>query len=117
MDVKPLYYACSISFALIVFPENIGNASIVILTIGDGLAGYIGTLIGKHPLPINRTKTYEGSIFGFTIAFIIAEYFTPFITALLGAIIGGISEASNIFLDDNLSVPIFSGLIMLFVSI
>jgi dolichol kinase len=110
--LKPLYYALGIALALVVFPENIGDSAIVVLTIGDGLAALFGAAIGRTPIPYNVSKTIEGSLIGFASAFLAACLFVSVPIALLGAITGGLVESRDRLIDDNLSVPLISGCAM-----
>jgi dolichol kinase len=110
--VKPIYYAVGIALSLILFPINIGNSAIAILAIGDGIAGLSGAIIGKTPIPYNKNKTIEGSLIGFSIAFLAASLFSPLEIALIGAFAGALLESYNKFIEDNLFIPLFSGLAM-----
>ncbi len=113
--VKPLYYAAGIAGSILLFPQNIGDAAIVILTLGDGLASILGTLFGRTRNPFNRSKTIEGTILGFITAFLVSSLLVHVKIALLGAVIGAVVESYGKPIDDNISVPLLSGLAMILV--
>lgn len=62
-------YAFPILLPLIIFRgyEEIGLMVLTIIALGDGCATLVGLIWGKHPLPWNTRKTYEG-----TLAFLLA---------------------------------------------
>ncbi|MEM3476394.1 MAG: hypothetical protein QXL69_03880 [Candidatus Bathyarchaeia archaeon] len=112
--IKPIYYAIGIVLSLILFPSNIGNSAIAILTIGDSLAGLIGSKLGKTPIPYNKNKTIEGSLIGFSTAFLAASLFSPLESALIGAFAGALIESCGNSIEDNLFIPLVSGSTMWF---
>ncbi len=105
--------------ASLFFNGNIALAAMIILTFGDGFSTLIGYYFGKHPLQWDKKKTWEGTISGFITAFLGAIIFvTPFI-AFIGVFIGMLVESlkkRHPLLDDNLLIPLFSGISMLLVS-
>lgn len=108
----PIFYAIGIMTTLILFSEPVGYASIAILTLGDGFAELVGKKIGKHIYPYNRGKSVEGSAFGFVVAFIGASLFISPLKALLGAAVGMFVESLPAPINDNLTIPLISGLVM-----
>lgn len=115
--VRPVYYAIGIVLSLILFSEEIGNSAITIMTLGDCLAGLSGAIIGRTPIPYNRDKTIEGSLVGFISAFLVSCMFVPLHVAFLGALTGAFAESCDKLIDDNLAVPLASGLVMSFISL
>lgn len=106
--LKPIYYALGIASSILIFPRGVENLAIITLTVGDGLAGAFGRLFGKTPIPYNERKTVEGSLFGFSLAFLLAAFFVPVEAALVGAVAGALAESLG-KLEDNLLVPLSSG--------
>jgi dolichol kinase len=115
--VKPLYYAVGIVGSILLFPKNIGDTSIILLTLGDGLAHIFGILFGKTRNPLNKSKTIEGTLLGFTTAFLVSILIIHFEIAFIGAVIGAVIESFGKPIDDNISVPLLSGLAMILVTI
>lgn len=110
----------SATICVIIFPKIIAITGFTILIISDLSAALIGRKFGKH-------KFFDKSVEG-TASFIISAivivliYYNIFnlpqsylIAGIIGAIVGGIIEAISkvIRIDDNLSIPISVGTIML----
>jgi phytol kinase len=85
-------------------------ASVLILTIADGLAAVIGTKYGKHKIPFfcNGKKSYEGSAMFFLTALIILFSLSNSTTlqSLALALALTIIELSSRFGEDNLLLPV-----------
>lgn len=99
------------------FPRNIAFNALVFLAIGDTFAALIGKRFGKRKL-FGSKKSLEGSLacFASTLIFAIAFDLNPII-AFVGALSATVAEFSRIPLDDNIKIPIFSGLMMTFASL
>jgi dolichol kinase len=112
------FYAlgCGLSFYL--FPEKISILSILFLTFSDPISSTIGVLYGKHQFLPN--KSIQGSIAGFFVCFFItyvgliswgAGQTNLVAFCFIAGIIGSFSELLSVLnLDDNLTIPLFSGL-------
>ncbi len=109
----PIFFAFSIMLALLLFPTPINYASIAVFTLGDGFATIFGKTIGKHVFPYNKGKKIEGTIFGFFFALLGALVFVDPLRAILGAAIAMIIETLPTPINDNLTMPLTAGLIML----
>jgi len=108
----PIFYAIGIIIALVTFPEQVSYASIAILTLGDGCAELFGRRIGKHVYTYNKGKSIEGSVFGFVAALVGASLFVSPLKAILGSAVGMFIESLPAPINDNLTIPIISGLVM-----
>lgn len=109
----PLYFASGILFVLLLVPEPINYASIAVLALGDGFATVFGRKFGKTVLPFNKGKSVEGSIFGFLFAFVGAFPFVGLVKALVGAAVGMLMECIPTPVDDNLTIPVVVGLVLM----
>ena len=111
---------CGIILSFILFPEEIG----------DSVATAAGVLAGKHKLPYSREKTVEGTVSGIISAFLASLFFVTPIQAFVGAAGGMLLESViglqtirqfdsqmifRFFFNDNLLIPLFSGLLMFIV--
>ncbi|CAL4989927.1 unnamed protein product [Urochloa decumbens] len=125
----PLYYACAITLATIVFwrTSPISIAVICNLCAGDGVADIVGRRLGQVKLPHNPEKSYAGSIAMFMAGFIASVlymcYFSIFgfvekswsmvgafgVTSLAAAVVESLPISTR--LDDNLTVPLASVLV------
>ncbi len=112
------YVGCGISFLL--FPKNIASAASAILALGDSVATIIGVRFGR--IRING-KTLEGSLSFFVSGVLISLLFVPLRIGLLAVFVATILElyisfgfmeqfVKRGYVDDNLLIPIISGLIM-----
>jgi dolichol kinase len=111
------YLLTSAVFSIALFPREIAFAALSFLSLGDTLAAIIGIRYGSRKIK-GTSKSLEGSIACFTSCFAYALIFGlhPGM-ALVGAISATISELLNIPIDDNVKIPIFSGIIMSLASI
>jgi len=105
----PLFYAFGILFTLLVFPFPISAAAIAIFTLGDSVASIFGGSLGIK-LPFNKGKTLEGSLSGFTAAFLAATLFVAPWIAVVGAAIAMFVEYLPLPINDNISIPIITAI-------
>ncbi|CAL4897292.1 unnamed protein product [Urochloa decumbens] len=111
----PLYYACAITLATIVFwrTSPISIAVICNLCAGDGVADIVGRRLGQVKLPHNPEKSYAGSIAMFMAGFIASVLWSMVaafgVTSLAAAVVESLPISTR--LDDNLTVPLASVLV------
>jgi len=106
----PVFFALGIILSLILFPTPINYVLITILTLGDGFAAVFGETLGRTVIPLNKGKTVEGTVFGFIFAFSGALLFVNPTKALIGATIGTLVEILPLPINDNLTIPLTTGL-------
>lgn len=100
------------------FPAGIAAAALAMLMVGDGAAAIIGRQLGRHRWP-GSPKSVEGSLayavtaFGIGLA-VVAWPGSGLNVAVcaVGALTGAIVEALPIPVNDNLRVPLLTGLAM-----
>ena len=105
------FYAVSLLVAVLLFEPRIAMGAIISLAVGDPVAGIVGTLFGRIRL---KGKAVEGAVANLAVSFLLINLVveSPWI-ALVGASAGAAVELAPIpKVDDNLSVPIVSGLAM-----
>lgn len=109
-----IYYflGMALTYALFGFNISVASASVIILTLGDSLSTIIGREYGSHPLPFNPDKSIEGSAAFLLAGSLGALFFLDPITALAGAIAGMLVEAYTP-VEDNITIPIGAGAVML----
>lgn len=107
------YILTTSALCIIFFPKSIAIAALIFIIIGDTAAALVGRRFGKHKL--YQKKTIEGSLaclFSLAaVSFLIPGL--PTVVGLVGALTATLAEAFCGKLDDNLFVPISSGLVML----
>jgi len=96
---------------------QIAFCALSFLSIGDTFAAIIGMSMGKRKLP-NSKKSLEGALACFvsTFAWALAFGTNPWIS-FVGAVATTFAELSALPVDDNIKIPIVSGIAMAIVSI
>ncbi|MDD2331787.1 MAG: hypothetical protein PHI68_03940 [Candidatus Cloacimonetes bacterium] len=99
------------------FDPSIAFCALAFLSIGDTFAALVGINIGKRKL-LGTNKTLEGSLACFVTCLAFGIFFLdqPWL-AFWGALSATIAEFCNVPIDDNIKIPIFSGLTMSLVAI
>jgi dolichol kinase len=97
---------------IICFPAYIAATAITFEIVGDVASAMIGRRYGTHF--IRKTKTYEGAAAFLVVALltIIIMPNVPYTVGIIGAVVATIVESISIYRDDNLTVPLTSGLVM-----
>ncbi|MFB0502383.1 MAG: haloacid dehalogenase-like hydrolase [Candidatus Bathyarchaeia archaeon] len=109
---SPIFYAVGIMLSLLLFRQPVSYASIAILAFGDGFAAIFGRRLGRTVLPLNKAKKVEGSLSGWFFAFLGSLIFIDPLRALIGATVGTLAECLPSPVNDNLVIPLASGLVL-----
>jgi dolichol kinase len=105
------YILLSVCLTVALYDKPIAIAALSFIIVGDTLAAIAGRLYGRHRF---GNKSLEGS-FGCLVGTVIVALLAPDIlleVALFGAVVATIVEALPWRIDDNVTVPILSGLSM-----
>ena len=102
--------------SVLIFPIEIAVLALLFTAIGDTAAALYGRKFGKLRI---WNKTLEGSIVGLIACLIIGLFFPDIndIVKFSGAFAAMFIELLPIKIDDNLRIPLFSGIIMYGLSI
>lgn len=92
---------------LLFYSFNKFFAVVLMLAVGDGLATIFG-IHGKHKLPWNKRKTFEGS-FAFFAGSLTALIVYPFPITFFVIIVSTVIESIDFKLDDNALIPLAAG--------
>lgn len=129
-----LMYPMSVIVLVLAFRERLEFVAIgwALMAFGDGMASVVGSMIGRHHLPWNRAKSWEGVaahvLFGGGAALAIGSFVAQArgaslplaglaIAVVLAALITAIVESIESGVDDNLLVPLLgAGLCFVVVS-
>ncbi len=106
----PIYFAVGILLTLLLFPAPASSAAVAIFALGDSTASIIGGTLEGKPLRFNRAKTLEGSLGGFFFAFLAGSFFVSPWIALVGAAIAMTVEYLPLPVNDNILIPVITGL-------
>jgi dolichol kinase len=107
------YFLFSTVLTLLLFPKPIAVTSLLILILSDTAAALAGKGIGRIRI---FSKTLEGSM-AFLMTSLLIVWLYPNLnrfSGTLAALGGTLIELLPIRLDDNLSIPLVTGAIMLF---
>ncbi len=114
------FYALGVGLSLLIYEEKIAVLSIMFLVFSDPISSYFGIKFGKDKLVGN--KSLQGTMAGFVTCYFlalfyslssaggVADSFNILAFSLIGALIGAAAELFSTRVDDNLTIPLFSGL-------
>jgi diacylglycerol kinase (CTP) len=112
------FYALGVSISLFSYQRDIAILSVMFLVFSDPLSSFFGVLYGKDKILPN--KSLQGAVAGFFVCYLITLFYTMnhvtlgthiLIFAVLAGFIGALSELVSAFnVDDNLTIPVLSGL-------
>lgn len=120
MSAVPHYLLACI-FAISVFPKPVAVLSILYLACGDPLASLFGILYGDRSLRFSNGKSLIGTAAGvmtcmaITFLFLVASGVSEMAVvpvAIIGGLAGGMAELLPVDVDDNFTIPTFSGFIL-----
>jgi dolichol kinase len=106
----PIWFALGALTSITLFPPRIATIGVLTLAVGDPVAALVGQYAGRHPNPLNGSKSMEGSLAGFIAATLACSIFTDPTTSVVGCLVGMLVEALPLPLNDNLTIPILSSL-------
>lgn len=106
-----IFYFAGVYAVLLLFPQDIAVASIMVLALGDSVSHLFGLHFGKIKHPLSSAKFIEGTIAGFVAGFMGALIFVSTVEAFFASLAAMLVEAVEIKIgtrqvDDNLIVPI-----------
>lgn len=106
-----LFFVLAVIVVFSVFDFKIALVAILMTTFGDLASALVGIKYGKHR--IKAGKTLEGFIAGFLINLAVASIFLwgYFSIIISMALVASLVELFTYKLDDNLTVPIFTGFV------
>lgn len=112
------FYALGVSLSLFFYSRDIAIISTMFLVFSDPLSSFFGVLYGKDKILPN--KSLQGAVAGFFTCYLITFFYTInntelgthlIVFAIISGVIGSASELVSAFnIDDNLTIPVISGL-------
>lgn len=118
------FYALGVSLSLLLFKEKIALLAIMFLVFSDPISSFFGICFGKDKILPN--KSLQGSLAGFCTCYLLTLFYilqSPasaaniFIYAVFAGLIGSFSELVSAFnIDDNLTIPVISGVGLTFMN-
>ncbi len=117
-----IFYFIGVLLVMQLFSKDIALAAMMVLALGDSVSHLYGAKFGKIKTIINGDgkKLFEGTLAGTVAGFLGAMIFVPIPEAFLGSLGAMLIEVVKIefnenTLDDNLTVPLVAGTIILLV--
>ena len=107
------YILLSTCLTVALYDKYLAIAAISFIIVGDTFAALIGRKFGYHKFGGGR-KSYEGSL-GCLLGTMLVAVLTPHMpiyAGTFGAVTAAVTEGLSFDIDDNISVPIVSGLAM-----
>jgi len=107
-----MFYALGVLFIIGLLRTNttLMISLILILSLGDGLATWIGKNYGRHKLTWNRDKTFEGTV-SFLIGCIPSLFIVPSPITGLVIVTAAFIESLPLRIDDNILIPVIGSII------
>lgn len=112
------FYALGIALALLFYQRDLALISIMFLIFSDPISSFFGVLYGKDKILPN--KSLQGFVAGFFTCYLVVLFYLlnaevtniDILTfSLVAGLIGAASELISAFnIDDNLTIPVISGL-------
>ncbi|MCW3978545.1 MAG: SEC59/DGK1/VTE5 family protein [Candidatus Bathyarchaeota archaeon] len=106
----PIWFALGTLLSITLFPFRYATIGVLTVSVGDPVAALAGQFLGRHPNPLNRSKSVEGSLAGFAASALICSLLTDPAISVVGCLVGMIVEALPLPMNDNFTVPILSAL-------
>jgi len=107
------YILLSTCLTVAMFEKQLAIAALAFIIVGDTFAALIGRKFGLHKYGGGR-KSVEGSL-GCLLGTMFVAVLTPDLpiyAGTVGAVVAAVTEGLSFEIDDNISVPIVSGLAM-----
>lgn len=112
------FYALGVSLSLFFYQRDVAILSVMFLVFSDPLSSFFGVLYGKDKIMPN--KSLQGAVAGFFTCYLISLFYMMnstvlgthiLIFSIVAGVIGSTSELVSAFnIDDNLTIPVLSGL-------
>lgn len=108
-----VYFLLGSIIALSIFDIRIAIVAILMTIFGDATAAIIGYKFGKTPIKFIKGKAWEGAIAEFGINVLVGLLIIPSMwwIVIIMALVATTVEVASRKIDDNILIPIFSGLI------
>ena len=101
------WYALGLLLTVVLFPTGEAVSAILVLALADPMASVVGQRLGRHPF---LGGTVEGSVTFVVVAMAILVPRHPLPAAGGAALVAALAERRGWPLDDNLAVPLVTGL-------
>ncbi len=104
-----IYFSLACLICAIFFEKKVAVLAITLLCVGDPIAAFIGSSYGTIRI---LNKSLQGSVACFIACFLVSIFMFDLTIAFWAALTATFFELISSRLNDNLSIPIFSGLMV-----
>ena len=104
-----MHFFLGMLFAIIIFEKDIAVGAMIVAVYGDAASTIIGSNFGKTK--VFKEYSLEGTLAGIIVSFLALLFFFKPLTAFAAATAGMVTELLPI--DDNLTIPLVSGAVLL----
>jgi len=109
----------SIGLVMLVFPLEISALAVTVLAVHDSFSTLIGYHFGRYKIPGTK-KTWEGFFGGLIPSFLVCALVgsflgLPILYIIIAPVVGAVVEVYSFGLNDNITIPIMVGFILLLV--
>ncbi|MBN2056315.1 glycosyltransferase [bacterium] len=101
------WFCMAIFITVLLYEKNVAVVALLFLSFGDPVAAIIGSTYGTRKV---LNKSLQGSAACFIVCFVLAQMLFPLHIALWAALCATIFELLSSKINDNLAIPLFSGL-------
>ncbi len=98
---------------ILLFPIDIAVAALIFLSVGDAIAGLVGQFFPIYKVKDKSLSGTIAGIIGCIVSLIILNTSIPLYIIIIGAISAMLIELLPLSINDNLTIPNFSGSVMI----
>ena len=105
------YILLSVCLTVALYDKMIAVAALGFIIVGDSFAALVGRKFGRHKFGRKSVEGTLACLVGTLLVALVAPQL-PLMLGVIGAVVATATEALSTRIDDNVSVPIISGLVM-----
>lgn len=109
--LAPITLTLGIVISLVLFSYEVSAAVILILAFADSAAALVGRAWGTRRIPYNRSKSLQGSMAAFMVAYLCTAIYFPIAVSITAAFVSTFIESLPIG-DDNITIPVGTGIVL-----
>jgi dolichol kinase len=101
---------------ILLLSKMLAMTTIAVTLLGDTLAALVGVALGRHKLPMNPSKSWEGTFAGTVTSFFVTLLLSSILTSpnlplsLVAAAVFAVVDIIRLPIDDNFLMPLLIGL-------
>lgn len=113
----PIFFLLGTTITISLFSFEAALGALIVLSFVDSIGTAYGKTLGRIKVPWNRQKHLEGPVIGGVLSALIGLLFLSPVSSILGSTVGAFLDTLNphigrLRLDDNLTIPLLSGVVL-----